>query len=294
MIELRTVFDTEKEKEDYVKLCEKEYTDRVIAVAHGIAADRPRFLMISGPTCSGKTTTSHILSRELKKHGLNAKIISIDDFFYGKEYVAEHNVDIESIDAVDMEYFSECVNKISKSEKAMLPHFNFVKGRRTSFSPYKPKRDDLIIFEGIQALYPEILAVIPKEMRKTLYLGFFDDVNAGLYTFTAKEIRFYRRLVRDTQFRGSNVTTIIHQWENLTTSEDEHIIPNAKNTDYKIDTFLKYELLVMKKYLLEYLHYETEIDISLYGQIKMKCSYLPDIPSEYVPKRSMLREFIGT
>lgn len=294
MVELKTVFDTEKEKEEYVAQCEKEYRDRVIDVVEQIVTDRPKFLMISGPTCSGKTTTSHIMSNELKKRGLNAKIVSIDDFFHCKEYVIEHNVDIESIDAVDMEYFSECVNKISKSEKAMLPHFNFVKGKRTSCTPYMPKKDDLIIFEGIQALYPEVLAVIPGEMRKTLYLGFFDDVKAGSYTFKAKEIRFYRRLIRDTQFRGTDVTTIIHQWENVIYSEDEKIIPNAKNTDYFIDTFLKYELLVMKKYLLEYLHYETDIDIALYGQIKRKCSYLPDISPDFVPKKSMIREFIGT
>lgn len=294
MVELNIDLKTEKEKTDYVKKSEKAYKDGILETVKRIAADKPRFLMISGPTCSGKTTTSHIISYELEKLGINAKIVSIDDFFHSRDYVIEHSVDIESSDAVDMEYFSECVNKISCSETVMLPKFDFVAGKRVGYKQYTPKDEDIIMFEGIQALYPEILAVVPKELRKTLYLGFFDDVKAGKYIFKAKEIRFYRRVVRDTRYRGTDVNTVIHQWDYVIDNEDENIIPNAKSTDYFIDTFLHYELFVLKKYILEDLSYITDIDKAFYGQVKRKCSNLPEISPDHVPKRSMLREFIGT
>ena len=294
MIELDTNIITEKDKKDLVARSEKAYKDGVIATVKRISEDRPRFIMISGPTCSGKTTTSHIVASEFKKLGISARIISIDDFFHSRDYVNEHKVDIESIDAVDMEYFSGCVNKISCLEEVKLPMFDFVSGERVGYVPYTPKENDIVMFEGIQALYPEVLAVFPKNLVKTLYLGFFDDVKAGKYVFNAKEIRFYRRVVRDTKYRGTDVNTVIHQWDNVIDNEDENIIPYARNTDYFIDTFLPYELFVLKKFLMNDLKYKTDIDMALYGQIRRKCSNLPEIPPEYVPEDSMLREFIGT
>ena len=294
MTELDINIRTDEEKKDLVMRSEKEYKDGIIETVKRIAADKPRFLMISGPTCSGKTTTAHIVSREFKKLGISARIISIDDFFHSRDYVNEHNVNIESLDAVDMAYFSECVNKISCSEEAMLPIFDFIGGERVGYVPYKPKDEDIIMFEGIQALYPEVLAVFPKDLVKTLYLGFLDDVKAGKYVFKAKELRFYRRVVRDTKYRGTDVDTVIHQWDNVIDNEDENILPYAKNTDYFINTFLRYELFVLKTFLFDKMSYRTEMDMAFCGQMKRKCKDLPEIPPEFVPEDSMLREFIGT
>ena len=133
MTELNVNIKTEEEKKDLVERSEKAYKDGILATVNQIAADKPRFIMISGPTCSGKTTTSHIVAKEFKKLGLSARIISIDDFFHSRDYVNEHKVNIESIDAVDMEYFSECVNKISCSEEVDLPVFDFVSGERAGY-----------------------------------------------------------------------------------------------------------------------------------------------------------------
>ena len=197
MIEINDFPKTASEKKRFVMGSENGYKSRISDISEAIAKEKPTFLLISGATCSGKTTTANILSDDLKKRGFTAKIISIDDFFLDKDTMISENI--------DMGCFYKCISDISSLKKTELPVFDFVSGERAAYKSYEPKKDDIIVFEGIQALYPQVTSLFPKNAAKTLFLGFSDDVSVNGTVFGSDEVRFYRRLVRDFKFRNCSV-----------------------------------------------------------------------------------------
>jgi len=293
MVEINIFPKSDAEKERFIYDSESRYTDRISYIADKIVEDRPTFLLVSGATCSGKTTTSNILSDKLSSRGYSAKIISIDDFFLNKSVTKKYGIDYESCEAIDINRFYKCIENISSLKKTNLPIFDFASGKRSGYKSYTPRKDDIIIFEGIQALYPKIRSSFPSAITKTLFLGFLDDISVGGTVFKASEVRFYRRLVRDFKFRGADVQSTLELWGNVVANENKNILPYYKNTDYFINTFFEYELFVIKHFLLNEMTFKTQRDIELYNKIKEKFASLPNIPSSFVPEHSMFREFIG-
>ena len=293
MIEINNFPKSDSEKELFVNDAENRYKSGISYISERIAAEKPTFLLVSGATCSGKTTTANILSENLSSLGYSEKIISIDDFFLNKDVIKNFDLDMESAKALDMNCFYRCIADISAFKETKLPLFDFKSGKRIGYKSYIPKKDDIIVFEGIQALYPQVVSVFPTNITKTLFLGFSDDVSINGTVFKAAEIRFYRRLVRDFKFRGSDAESTLKLWDNVVINENKNILPYYKSTDYFINTFFEYELFVIKDFLLNKIPYNTPSEIELQKKIEEKFAPLPDIPSSLVPADSMFREFIG-
>ena len=156
------IFKNDEQIRLFVENSERNYKNQVLKIAIEISElDHIKFLTLSGPTCSGKTTTSYILEQEFEKRGSTVKIISIDDFYRNRNDISgDEKPDYESISAIDFPIFESCVNKILKGETAMLPIYDFKDGKRMGFVPYTPVEHEIIIFEGIQAIYPEILNIL--------------------------------------------------------------------------------------------------------------------------------------
>ncbi|MBQ0125232.1 MAG: hypothetical protein KBS59_02790 [Clostridiales bacterium] len=296
MLKINTDFFSEEEKKRFVEKCENSYKNRITDVANDISAKRPKFVLLSGPSCSGKTTTSLIFSGVLAANGINAKIISIDDFYLDRSYTMGNNIDIESVDAIDTAYFDECVSAISKKSMARIPRFDFPTGTRAGYEDYTPSENDIVVFEGIQALYPEIKAIIGKFVSErevlSIFLGYFDDVEMCDDVFGARDLRFCRRLLRDCRDRGANLDIVLSLWQAVTANEDKNIIPYANTANYFINTFLEYEPFVMRNYLLKAAGKDTT-RVNFADALISKFLPLPEISSDYVPKDSMFREFIG-
>ena len=129
---------------------EEHYKKQVLDIADDIAEqDNIRFLTLAGPTCSGKTTSSYILEQEFENKGISTKIISIDDFYRSRYDIADdEKPDYESITAIDLLLFKECVDKILKGKTAQLPVYDFVTGAREKYIPYEPKTNEIIVFES--------------------------------------------------------------------------------------------------------------------------------------------------
>ena len=291
------VFKNENDIRRFVCEAEEKYRNQVLKIAEEIIKiDHIKFLTLSGPTCSGKTTTSYILEKEFENRGMTIKIISIDDFYRDRSDISDDEIpDYESISAIDFPVFENCVSQILNREVAMLPIFDFKDGTRKGFIPYKPSEHEIIIFEGIQAIYPEILATLPHEISKSIYISVDDDVLAYGSYFDKREIRFYRRLVRDYLFRNATVSRTLDLWDGVVENEEKNIIPNGKNADYIINSFLSYELGVIKPYLLNVISYDMNKDRekTLYETIVSEFQNIPPILSQFVPKDSVFREFIG-
>jgi len=297
MFVYENVLEKDNEIRSFVYNAEQQYKNQVLKIANELSSfDHIKILTLSGPTCSGKTTTSYILEHEIEKRGMTVKIISIDDFYRDRLDIADdEKPDYESISAIDFPVFQSCVEKILNGETAMLPIYDFVDGKRKGFMPYLPVENEIIIFEGIQAIYPEILDLFPKDISKSIYISVAEDVTAYGTYFEKREIRFFRRLVRDFLFRSATPERTIELWEGVVENEDKNIIPNEKYADYIINSFMSYELGVIKTYLMNIVSYdfENEREACLYNKLKEKLRNVVDIPSSFVPKDSVFREFIG-
>ena len=291
------IFRNDDEIRLFVENSEKNYKNQVLEIADEISdMTHIKFLTLSGPTCSGKTTTSYILENEFEKRGLTVKIISIDDFYRNRADISkDEKPDFESISAIDFETFKSCVNQILNGETAMLPMYDFKKGERQGFFSYTPVEHEIIIFEGIQAIYPEILSILPKEFTKSIYISVESDVEAYGMFFEKREIRFYRRLLRDFLFRSATPERTLELWQGVVENEENNIIPNEKYADYVINSFLPYELGVIKPYLMKVISFDfsKKYEKELYEQICSEFKNIIEIPSRFIPSDSVFREFIG-
>lgn len=297
MFVYNNVFQNENEIREFVIRAEEHYKKQVLDIADDIAEqDNIRFLTLAGPTCSGKTTSSYILEQEFENKGISTKIISIDDFYRSRYDIADdEKPDYESITAIDLLLFKECVDKILKGKTAQLPVYDFVTGAREKYIPYEPKTNEIIVFEGIQAIYPEIVALLPKEAMRSIYISVDEDVEAYGVLFEKREVRFLRRLVRDYLFRSATPERTLELWKGVVDNEDKNIIPYENTADYIINSFLPYELGVIKPYVLQTIEYDLENknEKQLYEKLQREFADIIEIPSRFVPQDSVFREFIG-
>ena len=294
------VYDKKFENQDAMKafIAEREhvYCSQVETIAKLIAQDEKiKIITLCGPSCAGKTTSSYILEKTLEAiSGIDLKIISIDDFFKNRNEVEnQENPDYETIESIDFDYFKLCVNNILEGRETKLPKFDFVSGNRLEeYDTYIPHKKGIVVFEGIQAMYPEITAILPAESSVSIFIDILEDVYAYGNLFTRRDVRFFRRLVRDLQFRDASVEKTRSLWKNVAINEKDNIYPYSFGAKYTINSSLLYEFNVIKKYLLNMLVYDENNKI-LQEEIEQKFKNIPDIPSEFVPKTSVFKEFIG-
>ena len=259
-----------------------------------------KIVLLSGPSSSGKTTTSRKLSMYLKTFGLNPVSISLDDYFlnrtetpldeYGKP-------DFESIRAIDVKLFNNQIGKLLKGHSILAPTFNFITGEKEFNKHIELKKNDILVIEGLHAISDELLTSIPRKNKYKIYISplaylSIDDDNRINLT----DIRLLRRMVRDNRTRGYSPSHTLNNWASVRNGEEKYIFPYQDAADVVFNTFLAYELSVLKVYALPLLytvkHDDPEYNTAL-RLIRLLDLVLP-LPSEDVPSLSILREFIGT
>lgn len=302
MVEARTVFGGEKEKRAYVELCEAGYEAALDdAVARVVADPDCRIITLTGPTCSGKTTTARKLISEFSEAGRSVHVISIDDFYYDRSVLIERAqksggvIDFDSPSTIDMDTFSEAVSDIFEGRPACVPRFDFKKGRRTECETVMPSGHDVYIFEGIQAIYPEVTA----QFASHRYLSVFAFAAKGISVLGEEidrtELRLLRRLVRDYNFRGASPVFTLDLWRSVRDNEDAHIFPYIDTADVLIDSTLGYELSALKPFLLPLLSaIPKSHDFYEEGRrVAAILGRIDEISKTYIPATSVYREFLG-
>ena len=284
----------------YIDLCDDEfeiYFDNV--VQNILAFNKVKILTISGPSSSGKTTVALKLISELSKYGVTAKIISMDDFYKNREDTPikqNGEIDFETIDALDTELMINCLNEAVFFNKTKLPKFNFKTGIREGYKDFELYDNEIIIIEGIHGLNPKIIDNLPVENIKSIYTTIGEKVFLpGDIIFSKRDIRFLRRLIRDNKYRGAIPEFTFMLWETVREGEDLYIFPYENNAHIKINSFYKYELNVIKEQALKLLaeiKQESEYYEKALNMIN-KLSYVISIDGDFVPSRSLIREFIG-
>ena len=262
--------------------------------------DKTKIILISGPSSSGKTTTARKLSMYLKTLGLNPLPISLDNYFINREDTPLNEngkPDYESIRAIDVKLFNNQVDKLLKGNKVITPTFDFITGKKVYETPMQMNSNDILIVEGLHAISSELLQDIPKSKKfkiyvsPLVYLNIDDDNRISL-----TDIRLLRRMVRDNRTRGYSPSHTLSTWADVRTGEEKFVFNYQDEADIIFNTFLAYELAVLKVYAEPLLYQITEDDkeyLTAIRLIKLLDLVLP-LPSEDVPALSIIREFIGT
>ena len=248
----------EKKIREWIEDCEAALRHRLDEIARVLCGEDLRLIRLAGPTCSGKTTVANLLIRRFEEHGKRLHLISIDDFYYDKEVLhanAENHesgeVDYDSVKTIDLAALADFIEEIFTEEKSHCPTFDFKVGRRVGYRTVESGAKDVFLFEGIQAVYPEVTALLDTSGHRSagLYIAPFTAVEAGGARFEPNELRLLRRLVRDSNFRGTDPAFTLGLWAGVRRNEEENIFPHASACDMRIDSSMAYELGVLKPYL---------------------------------------------
>lgn len=294
--------ETPQRQREFVAQCDLALEQNMERVAKQIvAAPELRLLGLTGPTCSGKTTAANKLTDYFEKHGHRVHVISIDDFYYDKDYLnkrAEEDPDIEvdydSEDTIDIELLSAKTESLLACKETRMPRFDFQTGYRTEGAVLTPQKDDIFLFEGIQILYPKVHAILRGEAYRSIYICPSSSIQIGDELFEPNELRLMRRLVRDFRYRATDPEFTLYLWQSVRENEEKNIFPNAHFCHDVIDSTMPYEVGMLKPYLEEILPQILKTS-EFYGEaqtILQSISAVPVIPSDYMTPNSLYKEFI--
>ena len=285
----------------YIAVCEASFENRLRAVCREAAAGGRRILTLAGPSCSGKTTTAEMLKQEFAAIGKHLHTISIDDFYYDRDVLIARSrarggeIDYDSPETVDVPRFAAVVREITSEPVACVPRFSFREGRRTGMRQIACTPSDAFLFEGIQAVYPELTRYLAGSPYEALFISVESAIEVGGTVFEPREVRFLRRLVRDYKFRATDAENTYTIWQSVLDNENGHIYPNIVPDVTRIDSALAYEVQVIKPFVLEVL--DTLPPDSRFAAdaaaLRAKLAPIAPIPADLVPKNSVFREFIG-
>ena len=286
---------------DIITLNEVIVNNELLDLARQIAeqSSRVKVVLIAGPSSSGKTTTSRKLSMFLNTFGLNPKPISLDDYFLPREETPKlpnGDYDFESLRAIDIDLFNNQLKKLLNNEEVIIPTFNFKTGIPEFNKSLKLNDNDIIIIEGLHCLNEELTKSIPKENKYKVYVSPLTDLNVDNYNMVStSDNRLLRRMVRDNRTRGYSAEYTIKTWSRVRDGEEKYIFPYQEEADFVVNSALIYEIGALRQYA-EPLLYNIDINSPYYEEARRLLRFLNMflvVPTENIPKESILREFIG-
>ena len=278
-------------------LQEKKLAD----IAQRISDDpSKKFIMIAGPSSSGKTTTSYRLAIQLRAHGMRPHQISLDNYFVDREFTPKDengDYNFECLEALDIEQFNKDMTALLNGEKVELPSFNFKLGKREYNGDYKELGpSDVLVIEGIHGLNDRLSYSLPKESKFKIYLSALTQLNIDEHNrIPTTDGRLIRRIVRDARTRGTSAKKTIAMWPSVRKGEEENIFPFQEEADVMFNSALIYELALLKQYA-EPLLFGIGRDEPEYPEANRLIKFLDyflGIPNDFIPINSIAREFIG-
>lgn len=287
---------------EWIARCEERFANDVRSIARDICERRGmRVVRLFGPTCSGKTTAADILVSVFEGLGKRAHIISIDDFYYSRKYLLElsrskglDDLDYDSPDTIDAEALEGFTREIFESDEVHCPIYDFTIGRRNGYKTFSIDDNDIFIFEGIQANYPNVKEILSEYGSASIFILPESRVSAGGVEFLPQRVRLMRRIVRDFLFRNSSPEFTLNIWRSVRANEDKNIFPYASESDYFVDSSMEYEVGVLKPYLCRILD-KLPSDSEFYPRAQEILSSLErveEIPRELILPHYLYCEFV--
>ena len=259
-----------------------------------------KFVLIAGPSSSGKMTFSHRLAIQLRTYGLIPHPIALDDYFINRVDTpkdADGNYDFECLEAIDIKKFNEDMNLLLAGEAVELPQYNFKLGKREYHGNIKKLgSEDVLVIEGIHGLNPVTTASMPDESKFKIYISALTSLNVDDHNrIPTTDGRLLRRIVRDARTRGNSAKRTIAMWPSVRRGEEKYIFPFQESADEMFNSALIYELAVLKQYVEPLLFGIEEGEPEYYEAKRLLkfLEYFQGIDSQNVPANSICREFIG-
>lgn len=274
---------------------------RISEIARDIARrEGVKFVMIAGPSSSGKTTFSHRLSIQLRTYGLKPHPIGLDNYYVNHDDTpldAYGKPDYECLEALDVEKFNQDMGDLLAGKEVQLPTFNFKTGKREYSGKYtKLEKDDILVIEGIHGLNEKMSHSLPAECKYKIYISALTCLNIDEHNrIPTTDGRLLRRIVRDARNRGTAAEQTIAMWSSVRRGEEKYIFPFQEEADAMFNSAMIYELAVLKQYA-EPLLFNIKRGDPGYHEAKRLLKFLEyflGVSSEELPKNSLCREFVG-
>jgi len=287
---------------DVIRLAETHYEGQLALIAENIYQNKEniKLVLLAGPSSSGKTTTAKKLGIYLQSKGFKTNYISIDDYFLEKnETPKDENgeYDFESIEALDLKLFNNHLVKLLRGEKVLMPEYNFVLGKKEYKKRFlQLEENDILIIEGLHGLNDRLTSAINRKNKYKIFICPYTQINVDNHNYVhTSDTRKLRRIVRDNKTRGKSTSETLKMWKKIHDGEMKNIFPYQSDIDSIINSALVYEIGVLKTYAEPLLFSVSEKDETYPEAIRLinlLRNFLP-IPSDDIPKDSVLREFIG-
>ncbi len=286
---------------EVILVSEALHEQKITEIARKIAdrSKETRIVLISGPSSSGKTTFSRRLAIQLLALGLSPFALEMDNYFVDRDDTPsgeDGKPDFEALGALNIKLLNEHLIRLVAGEEVQLPYFDFKAGISQPGQIIQLQKDQLIILEGIHGLNPRLVPDIPTEKTFRTYVSCLTQLNLDRHNrISTTDTRLIRRIVRDSFSRGYNATQTIQRWDSVRLGEKNNIFPYQENADDVFNSALVYELSALKN-LAEPLLRQVPFGVPEYIEAKRLLALLEwflEIPVEFVPDNSILREFVG-
>ena len=293
-----------------VEASERRYEEMIREAAESVLErrDQLKFIIVAGPSSSGKTTTTHKLSRRLEAEGIHVVPMSLDHYFFNLDLHPTDefgDYDFETPEALDLSLINQHLAEIDAGRPIEMPIYSFEQGRRLERTQrFEPRPGSLVLLDTLHGLYSGLTASVPDEHKFHLYIETISQLKdqSGRY-MRWTDIRLLRRMIRDANFRGYEPERTILHWHYVRRGELKHIIPHQSRADYHVNGALPYELPFLKLHLFhhlpDFLDKWRDDEKRLDGYIRARrvhdlLASLEDVEDDsLVPSDSLLREFIG-
>jgi len=295
---------------DIVFESERAYNEEIKEAVLAIARHRDnlRTIIITGPSSSGKTTTTIRVGEKLKQLGFSLVTLNIDNYFFDLEIHPKDefgDYDFETPQALDLQLINQHLIQLSEGHEVQIPFYDFKTSKRhDAQTPMKLNPGDIILIDSLHGLYPAMTEGIPDEQKFRLYLEPLLQVkdNTGKYVRWT-DIRLIRRMLRDATHRAYDPRRTLEHWHYVRSSELRYIIPHLDSTDFIINTGLPYELPIYTDRMLDQFalwvtdYQDNPLRADAFHRAKRVLKLMDQIDpvndDSAVPGDSVLREFIG-
>lgn len=259
-----------------------------------------KFVMIAGPSSSGKTTFSHRLSIQLRTYGLKPHPIALDNYFKDRALTPRDekgDYDFECLEAIDVELFNQNMTDLLAGKEVSLPTYNFLTGKpEFKGNTMQLGEDDILVLEGIHGLNDKMSYALPVESKFKIYISALTTLNLDDHNrIPTTDNRLIRRMVRDARTRGASAKRTIQMWPNVRKGEEENIFPFQEGADAFFNSASIYELAALKQYAepLLYMIGEDEPEYHEAKRLLKFLQYFLGVGTDHLPNNSIVREFAG-
>ena len=286
-----------------IRMAEGLQEKKFVAIADYITKhrDKLKFILIAGPSSSGKTSSNQRLCVQLEVNGLHPIPISMDNYYVNREDTPKNpdgTYDFERVEVVDTALFNEHLERLIKGETVELPYFNFKTGHREYRGDTLCMRaNSVFIIEGIHALNPKVAASIPEENKLKIFVSALTPMSLDAYNrIHTTDLRMLRRMVRDARFRSHDALETIKMWPSVRRGEENYIFPCQEDADIFFNTSLIYEPAVLRKFAVPLLQSVPKEEKAAYFtacRLLRLLHLIEPLDEEAIPNNSILKEFIG-